>query len=661
MGGDARWLSLMAAGFIAACTNQPSPVATTVTVPSGDAYSIAIVAGTVQGLPKCTSSLAGTTAYVQSPVNLYTCQAGVWVPIPCLTIGAGAVAYASTNQTLLACVSGQWTQVTPPAGPQGAMGAAGPTGPQGPIGSTGPTGAQGTRGATGDAGPPGPQGPAGPTGATGAPGSQIQITPELPGANCPVGGERIDLGVPGDGGLLVQQTAYVCNPPSSTSGGVLTIGGTLSGLGSGQGLVLQNNGVTLELVSNGVFVFSVPAVSGSAYDVTVASQPSNQTCTITGGSGTVGAANVEVTVDCVSATIGGTLKGLTAGEIITLSDGTGDSLTLMANGGFAFPGGVPLATPYTVSISSQPASQTCFVPNGIGTATLNVDVEVTCESVVSTGSPSQLMSLTGSKTIAVDATSIYWVVFDQGTVMKSPLNGGGATVVATEQNFPIGIAIDTTNVYWATLGGGTIMKAPLAGGPSTTIAVDQGTPEGIAVDATNVYWVNGSGTVMQAPIVGGPATTLASGQNVPFALTVSAPNVYWVNEGTGMTLGSVMSVPIDGGTVVTLAANRPAPIDIVVDATSVYWVEEDSIGTVSRGGGPANLVALSSSSPTSLFVDATNVYWSTSSGQIQSTSLQGGPVLTRANGQVGIGSITLDATNIYWRAPLGGSVFELPK
>src|ERR1017187_9488369 len=43
------------------------------------------------------------------------------------------------------------------------------------------------------------------------PGPQLQITPEPPGANCSAGGERIDVGEAGDGGLTVQQTAYICN------------------------------------------------------------------------------------------------------------------------------------------------------------------------------------------------------------------------------------------------------------------------------------------------------------------------------------------------------------------------------------------------------------------------------------------------------------------
>jgi len=215
---------VLGASSTAACTNMPSNAgsgAGTNPSPMGQVYTVTVVAQTVSNLPKhCAPS--GTTAIVQSPVSLYSCQSGSWVLIPCTTGLAGTVAYASSSQTLLACVAGQWTQVALPQGPQGpagpqgptgATGATGATGPQGPAGDAGvqgPAGSQGPIGPTGATGPQGPAGPSGTNGTNGTNGSQIQVSPADAG-HCPAGGEKIDISTPGDGGLLNHQTVYVCN------------------------------------------------------------------------------------------------------------------------------------------------------------------------------------------------------------------------------------------------------------------------------------------------------------------------------------------------------------------------------------------------------------------------------------------------------------------
>ena len=63
------------------------------------------------------------------------------------------------------------------------------------------------------------------------------------------------------------------SPPSPT----YTVGGVVSGV-SGSGLVLRNNGRDdLSIALNGSFVFPTPVVSGTAYSVTVESQPVDPT------------------------------------------------------------------------------------------------------------------------------------------------------------------------------------------------------------------------------------------------------------------------------------------------------------------------------------------------------------------------------------------------
>ncbi len=79
------------------------------------------------------------------------------------------------------------------------------------------------------------------------------------------------------------------------------IGGMLTGLTSSGGLItLQDNGGdSLGLSANGMFTFATPILEGNMYNVTVAIQPFNQFCTVTGGMGTVSGVVSNVQVACV--------------------------------------------------------------------------------------------------------------------------------------------------------------------------------------------------------------------------------------------------------------------------------------------------------------------------------------------------------------------------
>ena len=154
-----------------------------------------------------------------------------------------------------------------------------------------------------------------------------------------------------------------------------TIGGGASGL-AGAGLVLQDNGGnSLPVAASGAFTFTTPVASGAAYAVTILSQPTmpSQTCTLTGDTGTVGAASVtNVAIACTTNryTIGGTTAGL-VGTGLVLQNSGGDDLEVSQSGslGFAFATSVASGRTYAISILTQPSSptQTCTVSGGTGT------------------------------------------------------------------------------------------------------------------------------------------------------------------------------------------------------------------------------------------------------------------------------------------------------
>ena len=78
-------------------------------------------------------------------------------------------------------------------------------------------------------------------------------------------------------------------------------------------MLQDNGGDNLSVGANGTFTFATSLVGGASYSVTVKTNPSGQSCTVSNGSGTVGSANVtSVAVSCANAasyTVGGTVFG----------------------------------------------------------------------------------------------------------------------------------------------------------------------------------------------------------------------------------------------------------------------------------------------------------------------------------------------------------------
>jgi uncharacterized repeat protein (TIGR03803 family) len=167
-------------------------------------------------------------------------------------------------------------------------------------------------------------------------------------------------------------------PPSTR----YTIGGTVSGL-SGT-LVLQNNGGNnLTRTANGSFAFTTALSTGSAYSVTVSSQPSGQICTVTNGSGTVGSSNItNIQVGCTNATytVGGTVYGINGTAV--LQNNNGDNLSVSAAGSFTFNTSMANGAAYSVTVLTQPSGQTCSVTGGSGTISGDdvIGVHVTCSN-----------------------------------------------------------------------------------------------------------------------------------------------------------------------------------------------------------------------------------------------------------------------------------------
>jgi hypothetical protein len=133
--------------------------------------------------------------------------------------------------------------------------------------------------------------------------------------------------------LLVPLTALLhAWPGRNVAAGPYSVGGSVSGLAGT--LVLQDNGGDdLSVSSDGSFAFHSLLVGNAAYDVTVASFPTGQTCTVFAGSGALAAADItDVAVSCVA----NTGSAMSASDAFDRANGgLGPSWSDMSTGGLA--------------------------------------------------------------------------------------------------------------------------------------------------------------------------------------------------------------------------------------------------------------------------------------------------------------------------------------
>ena len=236
----------------------------------------------------------------------------------------------------------------------------------------------------------------------------------------------------------ITSIAITCgpNPP-----GTYIVGGTISGLGLSDNIVLENNGTdSLPLSSDGDFTFPIPLSDGTAYSVTVATQPAGKICQVTNGAGSSSGNNVtNVTVTCSpippnTYTIGGTISGLTGSTAVLKNNGT-DVLPVSANGNFTFSTAQPRGTPYNISVTTQPAGQSCAVKQASGTVgTTNVTtIEVQCAPLahVSYKVGGTISGLSGGTMVLTDNGSDILPVSTNGSfTFATVLDSGAAYDVA---------------------------------------------------------------------------------------------------------------------------------------------------------------------------------------------------------------------------------------
>jgi hypothetical protein len=370
-----------------------------------------------------------------------------------------------------------------------------------------------------------------------------------------------------------------------------TIGGTVSGLASGDTVALSNGADPLTVSSNGAFSFASPVTANGSYGVTITTQPTGQVCTISNGSGTAVTTDISnVTVACSTNTytISGTTSGLASGAQVVLSDNGTDTLTISAGGPFAFATPVAYNGTYLVTVTTQPTGATCTVSNGSGagvTANIsNVNVNCSTDTYTISGSTSGLAS--GAQVVLNDNGSDGLTVSADGaftfttpiayngsyaiTVATQPSgatctvsNGGGAGVTANISNVAVTCS---TNTYAV---GGTVTG--LATGTQVTLDNNGADPLTLTANGTFTFATQvvdqGSYNVTVGTQPTGQTCTVINGSGSNLAHLVS--NVAVTCSTNTYTIGGSLS-GLANGAQVTLDNNGADPLTLTSDGSFTF-------------------------------------------------------------------------------------------
>lgn len=273
-------------------------------------------------------------------------------------------------------------------------------------------------------------------------------------------------------------------------------------LGSGNHTAAPSAGAT-------AFTLSGSFSSGDSYSVVVTTQPTGQTCTVMGGSASVGTGDVtNVQVSC-SATyhVGGSVSGLTASGLI-LQNGS-DSASVAANAtSFTLPTTVANGSAYSLSVKSQPTGLICVIDNATGT-------------------------VSGAAVTNIAVTCGQWI-WQAGSNMVDPGGSWGTIGVAAPTNIPGGRAAggtwkDASGAFWLFGGAGWDSNGIRAPDLSDLWRLDS---------TTGLWtWVSGSSTG-NAPGVYGTqgvaAPTNNPGARVNPMTWIDSAGALWLFGGSGL-------------------------------------------------------------------------------------------------------------------------------
>src|SRR6266568_2656708 len=431
----------------------------------------------------------------------------------------------------------------------------------------------------------------------------------------------------------------------SNSGSHITpysVGGGVAGL-SGFLVLQDNSGDNLIVAANGAFTFATRVADNSPYSVTVLTQPTGQSCSVTNGVGTIASANVaNVVITCAlnAYTIGGTVTGLNGSMV--LQDNLGDDLAIAVNGAFTFATPVAHGNPYNVTqLSLQFPNQICAITNGSGTATAAVTgITVNCvknttprfayvvshlDDTVSTYAVDEAtgrLKYTGKvaagtepSSVTVDPSGKYAYVANASSndVSQYTIGATGgltpmgpATIAAGTTPYSVTVDPGGKYAYVANASGNSVSQYTIGANGALTamspVTVAAGTlPYSVAVDPSGKYayaanyngnsvslykiGANGALTAMSPATVAGQAGPISLAMSYGTAPAVAVPKYAYVANG-GSSNVSQYTMTSDGSLTSMSMASVAAgtnPFSVTVDPSGKYaYVANLSSSNVSQ-------------------------------------------------------------------------------
>jgi hypothetical protein len=112
---------------------------------------------------------------------------------------------------------------------------------------------------------------------------------------------------------------------------------------------------------------------------------------------------------------------------------------------------------------------------------------VVMTQAVSSPTATMIATATSPYGVAVFGGNLYWT--DAGSIMVYAIGGPTSPSILSTSTQPQDIVVDSSGVYWID-STNAVMRVPLGGGAAQVIAQQQANPVALATNSTSIFWVN---------------------------------------------------------------------------------------------------------------------------------------------------------------------------